>query len=72
MKKNLVTVKCVHESGKILFYDYKAFLNLKVSQIDDYLDISSSERVDLDLFLIGHLIFRIVSVNHLEAAQIIR
>ena len=32
------------------FYDYKAFLSLKVSQIDDYLDISSSERVDLDVF----------------------
>ena len=28
------------------FYDYNAFLNL-----EDYLDISSSERVDLDVFL---------------------
>ena len=53
------------------FYDYKAFLSLKVSRIDDYLDISSSERVDLDVFLTGHLIFHIASVNHLEAAQII-
>ena len=33
------------------FYDYNAFLSLKVSQMDDYLDISSSERVDLDVFL---------------------
>ena len=33
------------------FYDYNAFLRLKVSRMDDYLDISSSERVDLDVFL---------------------
>ena len=33
------------------FYDYNAFLNLKVSRMDDYLDTSSSERNDLDVFL---------------------
>ena len=33
------------------FYDYNAFLSLKVSRMGDYLDISSSERVDLDVFL---------------------
>ena len=33
------------------FYDHNAFLRLKVSWMDDYLDISSSERVDLDVFL---------------------
>ena len=50
MKKNLVTVKCsrVRENT---FYDYNAFLTLKVSRMDNYLDISSSERVDLDVFL---------------------
>ena len=35
------------------FYDYNAFLNL-----DDYLDISSSERVDLDVFLNTPAYFR--------------
>ena len=54
------------------FYDYNAFLSLKVSRMDDYLDISSSERVDLDVFLNRPAFFHIVSVNHLEAAQIIR
>ena len=33
------------------FYDYNAFLSLKVSYMDDYLDISSSERIDLEVFL---------------------
>ena len=33
------------------FYDYNAFLSLKVNRMGDYLDISSSERVDLDVFL---------------------
>ena len=33
------------------FYDYNAFLSLKVSRKDNYLDIGSSERVDLDVFL---------------------
>ena len=33
------------------FCDYKAFLSLKVSRINNYLDISSSERVDLGVFL---------------------
>ena len=32
------------------FYDYNAFLSLKVSDIDNYLDISSSRRIDLDVF----------------------
>ena len=32
------------------FYDYNAFLSLKVSDIDNYLDISSSLRIDLDVF----------------------
>ena len=32
------------------FYDYNDFLYLKVSDIDDYLDISSSQRIDLDVF----------------------
>ena len=54
------------------FYDYNAFLSLKVSRMDDYLDISSSERVDLDVSLNRPAFFHIVSVNHLEAAQIIR
>ena len=34
-----------------IFYDYNAFLSLKVSDIDDYLNISSSQRIDLDVFL---------------------
>ena len=34
------------------FYEYNAFLNLIVdSTTDDYLNISSSERIDLDVFL---------------------
>ena len=33
------------------FYDHNAFLSLKVSRKDDYLDIGSSERVDLNVFL---------------------
>ena len=34
------------------FYEYNAFLSLKVSSnTDDYLNISSSERIDLDVFL---------------------
>ena len=34
------------------FYEYNAFLNLKVSSnTNDYLNISSSERIDLDVFL---------------------
>ena len=33
------------------FYNYNAFLSLKASRMDDYLDISSSEWVDLDVFL---------------------
>ena len=33
------------------FYEYNAFLSLKVTYIDDYLNISSSERIDLDIFL---------------------
>ena len=34
------------------FYEYNAFLGLKVSSdTDNYLNISSSERVDLDVFL---------------------
>ena len=33
------------------FYDYNAFLSLKVSRKDDYLDIGNSERVDLNVFL---------------------
>ena len=34
------------------FYKYNAFLSLKVSSnTDDYLNISSSERIDLDVFL---------------------
>ena len=33
------------------FYDYNAFLSLKVSHMDDYLNINSSERIDLDVFL---------------------
>ena len=36
---------------KNTFYDYNAFLSLKVSRKDDYLDIGSSERVDLNVFL---------------------
>ena len=32
------------------FYDYNAFLSLKVSDIDNYLDISSSLKIDLDVF----------------------
>ena len=51
MKKNLGTVKCVHELGKILFMITMLFLSLKVSRMDDYLDKSSSERVDLVVFL---------------------
>ena len=35
------------------FYEYNAFLSLKVSSnTDNYLNISSSERIDLDVFLI--------------------
>ena len=34
------------------FYEYNAFLSLKVSSnTDDYLNVSSSERIDLDVFL---------------------
>ena len=33
------------------FYDYNAFLGLKVSHVDDYLGIRSSEKIDLDVFL---------------------
>ena len=33
------------------FYDYNAFLSLKISPMDNSLDISSSERVDLEVFL---------------------
>ena len=33
------------------FYEYNAFLSLTVSHTDDYLNISSSERIDLDVFL---------------------
>ena len=34
------------------FYEYNVFLRLKVSSnTDDYLNISSSERIDLDVFL---------------------
>ena len=33
------------------FYEYNAFLRLKVSHTDDYLNISSSEQIDLDVFL---------------------
>ena len=34
------------------FYEYNAFLSLKVSSnTDNYLNISSSERIDLDVFL---------------------
>ena len=33
------------------FYDYIAFLSSKVSRVDNYLDISSSERVYLVVFL---------------------
>ena len=32
------------------FYEYNAFLNLKLD-VDDYLNINSSERIDLDVFL---------------------
>ena len=32
------------------FYEYNALLSLKVNT-DDYLNISSSERIDLDVFL---------------------
>ena len=38
--------------GENTFYEYNAFLNLIVdSTTDDYLNISSSERIDLDVFL---------------------
>ena len=34
------------------FYEYNVFLSLKVSSnTDNYLNISSSERIDLDVFL---------------------
>ena len=33
------------------FYGYNAFLSLNVAYTDDYLNISSSERIDLDVFL---------------------
>ena len=34
------------------FYEYNAFLGFKVSSdADDYLNVSSSERVDFDVFL---------------------
>ena len=33
------------------FVEYNAFLSLKVSHTDDYLNISSSEQIDLDVFL---------------------
>ena len=34
------------------FYEYNAFLNLILdSATDDYLNISNSERIDLDVFL---------------------
>ena len=34
-----------------IFYDYNAFLSLKVSDMDGYLNISNSGRVDFDVFL---------------------
>ena len=51
MKKNLVTVKCVWGSGKIFFMNTILFLSLNVAYTDDYLNISSSERIYLDVFL---------------------
>ena len=32
------------------FYEYNAFLNLKLN-VEDYLNINSSEQIDLDVFL---------------------
>ena len=56
-EKSLVTVKCVRESGKTLFYEYNAFLSLNVGS-DDYLNISSSERIDLYVFFNKPAYFR--------------
>ena len=55
------------------FYEYNAFLSLKVSgDADDYLNISSSERIDFDVFLLSLLIFHIILLNHLVRVQILR
>ena len=36
---------------KNIFYEYNTFLSLNVAYTDDYLNISSSERIYLDVFL---------------------
>ena len=44
------------------FYEHNAFPSLKVRHADVYLNISSSERIDLDVFL-SLLIFLIIKLN---------
>ena len=51
MKKKFGDCRVCSTVRENTFYEYNAFLSLNVSYTDDYLDISSSERIDLDVFL---------------------
>ena len=54
------------------FYQYNAFLSLKVSHTDDYLNISSSEQIDLDVFLNEPAYFPVIFLNQLVSVQILK